>query len=226
MPGRGPPSTTSVGCRRGIDVALRDRAATGDPIPGRVRWIPDAEPQDRRRRESGKGGVVEDRLCWTKQSASMRPRPSDAAQDGSGATRRPATRSTHGVVESRGGDVARHRRRWRGCRAGESVGTHWHGLLRTTRCSAVLLTQVAAVRGKRFEAGRVPLSRCVPSNSGCDGGSHSKRTSGRSALVAIIEGRSDVPPLITHALTGGSVEADSDNPDGSNGRSGYISQIR
>lgn len=64
------------------------------------------------------------------------------------------------------------------------------------------MTRVAAVRGKRFEAGRVPFEQMRAEQFDVMADLLEAHI-GRSALVAIIEGRSDVPPLITHALTGG-----------------------
>ena len=188
--------------RRGIDVALRDRAATGDPILavcGGFQMLSRRIVDDV---ESGSGvvegiGLLDQTVRF---DAAKTVRRSAGRVWGHEAT---GYEIHHGVVEESGeatwlvtddgGEGVERENLW---------GTHWHGLLENDAVRRDLLTRVAAVRGKRFEAGRVPFEQMRAEQFDVMADLLEAHI-GRSALVAIIEGRSDVPPLITHALTGG-----------------------
>jgi adenosylcobyric acid synthase len=186
--------------KRGIDVALRDRAAAGDPILAvcggfqmlSCRIIDDVE--------SGSGvvegiGLLDQTVRF---DAAKTVRRGVGRVWGHEAT---GYEIHHGIVEESGeatwlitddgGEGVEREALW---------GTHWHGLLENNAVRRDLLTRVATVRRKQFEAGVVPYEEVRAEQFDVMADLLEAHID-RAALVAIIEGRSAVPPVITHRLT-------------------------
>ena len=79
-------------------------------------------------------------------------------------------------------------------------GTHWHGLLESDEVRRALLTRVARARGRPFRPGVVPFEVVRAEQFDVMADLLAAHVD-RGALAAVIEGRTDDPPVITHTLT-------------------------
>ncbi|WP_161927665.1 cobyric acid synthase [Gordonia crocea] len=185
---------------RGIDRALRDRVAAGGPllaVCGGFQMLATTIVDDV---ESGSGvvaglGILDQTIRFAPEKTVRRSAGRVWGEAAGG------YEIHHGVVaetaeppwlivDGGGGE---------GVERGALWGTHWHGLLENDGVRRELLTRVAAARGRDFRHGGASFAAVRAEQFDVIADLLDAHLD-RAAFTAVIEGRDEDPPVITHAL--------------------------